>query len=500
MVRVVSVENMRKSDAYTIENHISGRDLMYRAGQAIFESVQWAEPVAIVCGSGNNAGDGYVTASLLFEKGISCTLFLLSEKFSDDGRYYYEICKENGIPSVLCSPDTDFTGYGTVVDCIFGTGFRGKPEGIADVIIDKINACGAYIVSVDINSGLNGDNGLCEKCVISDLTVSIGDFKSGHFLNMAKDCIKTKINCDIGIELVRRAYLLLEKSDLKDIFGYRKNYSNKSTYGYTALIGGSLKYSGAAKLANLACAALRAGTGVVKLASPKGLINGMLPYVLESTLYPLSDDSDGNFKFDEDEIARLAGSVSVIAVGMGIGLSDDVKKLISYLLNSYDGVLIIDADGINALSQLDKQLLAESRARVIITPHVKEFSRISGHGVNDILENPIKLAEEFACENDCIVLLKGPATVITDGVTTYLSHTGCPGMATAGSGDVLSGIITAVCGYNRDNLLMAAAASAYLNGLAGEIAQERTNPISMTAGDTAACISDAVTEIIGSRA
>jgi len=200
MAVCVSTEVMRASDRWTIENLVPSRVLMERAGRAIFEQVDWKGPVGIICGKGNNAGDGFVVASLLKDQGIECEIVMLFEDaFSEDGRYFYDKCIEKGIPAV---PDADYGRYRTIVDCIFGTGFKGELKEPAKTAIEKINASGAYVVSADINSGLNGDTGLGDLYVISDLTVSIGTYKYGHFLGHAKEAMKDKVNCDIGIKII----------------------------------------------------------------------------------------------------------------------------------------------------------------------------------------------------------------------------------------------------------------------------------------------------------
>lgn len=494
MINVLSVENMRKSDAYTIENIVSGKELMFRAGKGVYESVEWREPVAIVCGKGNNAGDGYVVAKLLRDSHISCTVFLIDEVFSEGGNYYFDMCKASGVNVRLFDESEDFSSFSTILDCIFGTGFKGEVRGKARAAIEKINSSGAYVVSVDINSGLNGDNGMAEVCVISDLTLSIGVYKPGHLLNMAKDVIKEKKNLDIGISPLDAPYLLIEPSDLREFFKPRKNFSHKGTYGYIALIGGSKRYGGAIRLAHMANAAMRSGAGVVKLAVPNGLYHVIAPNILETTLFPLSDN-DGEMVFDEGEIENLISNVKTVAFGMGIGVTEETAKALSYIVSHFTGALIIDADGLTLLSQMGEDIIKSSPANIILTPHLKEFSRLTGLEISRITASPIASAEEYARKTNAVVLLKGPSTIITDGRVTYISDSGCPGMATAGSGDVLSGILSAVCAYSP-NLTLAAAAGAYINGKAGEAAQKKTNPISMTAGDTAMCIADAITEII----
>lgn len=490
MIRILSVENMRRSDAAAIAAGTPGRELMLRAGQRIFESVEWKPPVGILCGSGNNAGDGYVIAKLLQDAGMACEIILLSDKFSEDGAFYAGKCREAGVPFLTWSSSLDLSKYKTIADCLFGTGFRGEVRGPAREAIEAVNRSGAYVVAVDINSGLNGDSGMAELCVRSDLTVSVGDFQPGHFLNMAKDVMQAKINCDIGIEPVDRAYELIEASDLEALFRPRKNFSNKGTYGYTALIGGSKRYSGAIRLAGMASAAMRAGAGVVKLAVPDVIFSTVAPAVLESTVFPLSDDGN-EITFSEKEFTELTANVKTAAFGMGIGTGAGAAEALDWLLSHYTGRLIVDADGLTLLSRMDRETVRNAACTLVLTPHIKEFSRLTGLTVDEILHSPIAAAETYAKETGVILLLKGPATIVTDGETTCLTDTGCAGMATAGSGDVLSGILAAVLGYAPDPL-PGTAAAAWINGKAGELAQSRMGSVSMTAGDTAMCVAEII--------
>ena len=489
MIPILTVRTMRESDARTIADGTPGRELMLRAGKAIFERVRWKPPVAIVCGSGNNAGDGYVLASLLREAGAACEVILLSDRVSADGEHYLNRCREAGVPVRAWEPGMALTGYCTVVDCIFGTGFHGAAEGIAAEAIARINESGAYVVSVDINSGLNGDSGLAETCVRSDLTVSVGSFQPGHFLNMAKDVMKEKVNCDIGITPIDGHISLIEEADIAPLFRPRMNNAHKGTYGYTALIGGSKRYGGAVRLAAMANAAMRSGAGVVKLAVPDLLWPAVAPAVLEATLFPLRDDRDG-IAFDEAQFAELTANVRTAAFGMGIGTGDGAARALAWLLKRYAGTLIVDADGLTLLSRMDRETVRGAAGRLILTPHAKEFSRLTGLTVPEVLAAPVAGAEAYARETGAVVLLKGPATVVTDGKQTRIIDAGCPGMATAGSGDVLSGILAATAAAAEP--LDAASAAAWINGKAGELAQSRAGSVSMTAGDTANCVRDIV--------
>jgi len=494
MIDLLSVETMRQSDAATIASGTPGTELMRRAGEGIFRGARWEPPVAVVCGSGNNAGDGYVLACLLSDHGIPCDLLLQGDRFTPDGAYWHARCRERNIPERLWRDTGELTAYKTVADCIFGTGFHGSAEGEAAEMIRKINRSGAFVISADINSGLNGQNGLTDLAVKSDITVSVGSFQPGHFLNMARDTMKSAVNCDIGIAPAGRTIGLFEAADAASLYPPRPHFSHKGDWGYLALIGGRLPYSGAIRLAALACAAMRGGAGVVRLCAPESLCPALVPQVLESTLFPLSDEK-GSFHFVENEFRAALRGTRAAAFGMGIGHTKDAEDAVRFLLRAYSGVLILDADGLNALSAAGPELLKEASCPVVLTPHLGEFARVTGLTVPEIQRDPIAAAERFARDHGVIVLLKGPATVVTDGSETLLTDRGCPGMATAGSGDVLSGILSAVCAANPSRLLHAAAAAAWINGRAGEIAQSRNGDVSMIASDTAQAVRDVLLEI-----
>ncbi len=496
MIKVVSIDNIRKSDAYTAEKFTTMRGLMERAGKAVFETVEWRPPVAVVCGIGNNAGDGFIVAELLHKANIPSEIFMLSDRFTPDGQYFYEQCEKLGITIHRGLGEFNLDGFNTVLDCIFGTGFKGEVEDPFLTAIERINQSGAYIVSTDINSGLGGDSGLGKNCVHSDLTVSLGYFKSGHFLNSAKDFIKDKVNCDIGVQLVDEPSYLIEKSDIRRLFEHRPNNSNKGDYGSVALIGGSVQYSGAAKLANIALAALRSGAGIAKLAVPESIVDAVLPYVLESTLFPL-DEVDGKYSFSYSTADNLMHRVSAAAIGMGMGRSSEIKRLLEYLLCEYSGNLVVDADGLNVLSKIDKNRFKNSPCKLILTPHPKEFERLCGEKFEDFKGDLIASAKKYAASTGSILLLKGATSIITDGNTVYLVDRGCAGMATAGSGDVLSGILAGICGWvDDDDLLLGVAAGAYIAGLAGEIAAKEIPQVSMIASDTVNAIPKAVAEVL----
>ena len=218
--QVISVENMRQSDAHTIAHHTTSAELMHRAAEGIANAVNFAGKVAIVCGKGNNGGDGYALACILCKRGIVPTIVRITDGFSKDGLYYYKKALSLGANEDSLMSVGNFIGYDIVVDCLLGTGFSGKIEGNVLQAIEQINNSSSYVISADINSGINGDTGHAEIAVRSDLTVSIGAYKTGLFLNSAPYYISSMVNVDIGIHILKDEYKLIDYSLLHVFEGY----------------------------------------------------------------------------------------------------------------------------------------------------------------------------------------------------------------------------------------------------------------------------------------
>lgn len=494
MKDVVSVAQMRESDKQTIRSGTPAEELMMRAARGVFSSYPWQGRAAIVCGSGNNAGDGYALATLLHEAKIPCRILRLSGEVSPVSAIYLEQCEALSIPVETVSETPDFSGDAEIVDCIFGTGFHGNAEGIFKTAIEAINASGLPVVSVDINSGMNGDSGRGEPAVRSALTVSVGTPKAGHYLADAKDCIGRLCNIDIGIPIVGKPFHLLEAEDVRTALPTRRQNSHKGTYGYVGILGGSVCYAGASKLANLGASALRAGCGVVTLGVPASVATAVAPYLLESTLAPLPDH-DGHLTYDPASLDAFLAGKRAVAVGMGWGSSTAYPAILSHILESYAGTILLDADALNTLAGMDLSILRRASGRVILTPHPKEFERLSKIPIPEIEKDPICHAKAFAAKYGVTLLLKGATTIVTDGDEVYLSNRGCAGMATAGSGDVLSGVLVGMLGYLPPTAFNVAC-GAYLAGSAGEIAEAEKTAIGMAASDTAQAIPRAIAKIL----
>ena len=258
-------------------------------------------------------------------------------------------------------------------------------------------------------------------------------------------------------------------------------------------MGGSVEYSGSVKLASMGLSALLSGCGVSRICVPEPIAVGLIPYVLESTIFPMPS-KDGKIRFDKEYILSAIDKTKALLVGIGWGSSPEYSKIVKWLIRNYNKPIIFDADGINTLAKMDLNELKGAQNKIIITPHVKEFSRISKIREKDIMNDPIKKVKDFAKKYNIIVLLKGPTTIISDGEMVLLVNKGVPGMATAGSGDVLAGILAGLLGYNKPDIKTVAAA-AYINGYAGEIAQGKSNAFSMIARNTVKSIPEAITKI-----
>ena len=276
----------------------------------------------------------------------------------------------------------------------------------------------------------------------------------------------------------------IEINDIKDLFKERKDNANKGNFGTCGILGGSINYTGSVKLATLACSAMRSGAGICRIIIDEYLTNAITPYILEETLWPLDNDLD-----------KAIRNLDSLAIGMGWGISDKNTKMLKYILKNYKGILIIDADGLNILAK-NLDLLSVTKAQVILTPHPKEFSRIINKDIKEILDDPIKYTMDFAKKYHVIVLLKGARTIVADGDNYYEVNMAVPGLATAGAGDVLSGILAGFMAYNKYNIKSVAAA-ALLNALAGKIAEDKYTDIAMIAHDTIECIPDAIKKLRG---
>lgn len=381
------------------------------------------------------------------------------------------------------SSDGVFQGaYDIVVDCIFGIGLNRAPEGKYRAAIEAINASGAFVVACDIASGMNADTGFpMGAAVRADMTVAIQELKYGHLINDGIDYAGETVTADIGISLWEDNYgYCLEREDIAAFFPDRARNVHKGMFGKSCLIGGSRAYSGAVLLAAQGAAALKMGCGYVNLAVPAGLFDLYMGKVPECTMKYALPEENGELICDPAVLEEICANSRAVAVGMGMGASDAVYSIVSYLIEHFPGVLVIDADALNALSVHGIEILKRRRGDVLLTPHVGEFSRLSGKSAELILKRSRRIGCVVSRRNTAVtVLLKSCVSVLTDGERVCFNATGSSGMAKGGSGDVLSGFIVGLAARGLD-AFSAASVGSWVMGKAGECAEKELTAYAMT--------------------
>ncbi len=495
---VLTNAEMRSADEYTIKTlGVASTELMERAGLALADLATELAPsgkMLCVCGGGNNGGDGFVCARILKERGRAVETVCFADKLSDD-------CAKNRARWLALGGEilTEVPNeqYALVVDCLFGTGLRGGLDGKTAEAVNKINAlrsAGAKVLSADIPSGLCGDNGLAlGAAVCADVTLCIGEKKAGALLQDGLDLAGEVRRADIGIVLPSRGYATVaDQEAVKAVLPKRKRNSHKGSYGKAAIVGGSLEYTGAPYLAAAGC--LRSGAGYTTLYVPKSLLQSYVLALPEILLRPVCDGE--RFAFETENLRELLG-YDAVAYGTGMGVSEAVALGAEFLLREYTGKLVLDADGLNSLAKYKtsefSKLFSEKKCDVLLTPHVKEYARLTGKTVDEILQDGVYATREFCSKYQINVLLKNASSVLSDGDKTVLIAAGCSGQAKGGSGDALLGVIAGLC---------ASGASAFDGGLLGaelvgkaaELAAAEIGEYSLTASDVIAYLGRAFSD------
>lgn len=489
-MKIPTISNARAADAYTIENEpISSVDLMERAATQIYfwlmHNLRSKEvSIKIFCGMGNNGGDGLVLARLLATQDIYAQVFVLhvSENFSHDCEVNYERLKE--IPEVpmygIFSKD-DFPKIDDndiVIDALFGSGLNRPLDGVAAELVQHLNDNHAIRIAIDIASGLNGDSIVIptNPIVHADYTLSM-QFPKMAFLYPENEpfvgkweVMDIKIHTDY-IENVETENFYTTLDVIKPLIHKRGKHSHKGTYGHALLIAGSTGKTGAALLASESC--MRSGVGLLTTHLPKAAMLPLQVYLPEAMISP--DKSDDCFS----QLPDLQ-PYNAIGVGPGLGKSEETANALKRLIQEAKVPMVLDADALNIISE-NKTWLSFLPERTIITPHPKEFERLFGKTENS--RQRIELQREMSEKNNIIIVLKGANTSITfPNGSCFFNSTGNPGMATAGSGDVLTGILTGLLarGYKPQD---ACVVGVYLHGLAGDMAAQNLGEECMMAGD-----------------
>jgi ADP-dependent NAD(P)H-hydrate dehydratase / NAD(P)H-hydrate epimerase len=501
-MKVVTAAEMKKIDNVTIEGMgIPALLLMERAGTAVAaraEELSTSRKVLVLCGSGNNGGDGLVAARHLLNNGYLVKVVLLNrlDRLSTDCKKQYQIAKKMGVPidyrKVLNSSDL----HGAlVIDAVFGTGLSRAVSGEMAAMFRFVNDAPVSVVAVDIPSGISSDSGeILGEAIKADYTVTFGLPKRGHFLYPGAEYSGRLYVEDIGFPsgLLRADSIrteLVNRESAEVLLPERQHNSYKGDYGHVLVVAGSRGRTGAALMTAKAC--MRAGSGLVTIGVPESIMDIFQGRVTEEMTLPLPDDGNGMLHAKAlDAILEFSfQKADILAVGPGMGVSPNTEKIIKTLITSSGVPMVIDADGLNSLRD-SAEIFNNAKSPVIVTPHPGEMARLISKGgtvlrpqINYIERDRIGTALSFAKETGVYVVLKGVPTVIASPEgDAFINTTGNPGMATAGAGDVLTGIIASLVGQGVSPL-KASALGVYLHGLAGDEAAKITGEHSLIASD-----------------
>jgi len=497
-------QQIRELDRLAIEElGIPGPVLMENAGRGAADLIcslieDGHAKVAVVAGAGNNGGDGFVVARHLLNRGISTKVFLASarEKIKGDAGLNLMLLEKSGLQTEdvtsnesLSALLTELKHSDVVVDALLGTGLSREVKGHFRDLIEVINSCGKEVVSLDMPSGLDADRGISlGVCVEAGYTVTFGHLKTGLVTYPGAALAGNVHVVDIGVPsgLTDRAGkngVLLDETGIRSLFNPRAPDAHKGHFGHLLVLAGSMGKTGAAALCGKS--AMRSGAGLVTIATTgeaqsvleSKSLETMVDNVIERHDSPLSEKA-------VKKLEDLMEAKAAFAVGPGLGTSPGISALAMKLIEQAEVPCVVDADGVNILAA--QKLDAGSwkfRAPVILTPHPGEMSRLNKQSVRDIQSNRISTAGNFARDRNVIVVLKGANTVIAapDG-EIFVSPTGNPGMASGGSGDVLTGIIGSFLSQGM-NPVDAACAGVFLHGLAADSAADRIGETGLVAGN-----------------
>ncbi|MBQ4109400.1 MAG: NAD(P)H-hydrate dehydratase [Clostridia bacterium] len=492
-MKLATSAQIRKLDSLAVSDFgMSDEQLMENAAWALYENItrdfSMKNPYAVFCGKGKNGGDGMFFACNVVKMGGKAKIYLCC----DDEEKLHPLTKK-GLEKAR-EMNIEVSGFresvekdAIIIDALLGIGISGAPEGDIKTAIDIINLYPNKVISVDIPSGLNADNGKYYGSVIHPVaTYTLAMEKIGLNLYPGKEICGEKKLLDIGIpknaeKQLNITCVLADKDFATETLPKRKPDSHKGDYGKIGIIGGSQGMSGSVCLA--ATAALKAGAGLVYVFVPDDIINTVSIKLTEVIV------------LKESQIENYLDKLTSIAIGMGHQNNPKAKNILKTVLQKFTGNVVIDADAINILAT-DTKLLSKKKCKTVLTPHMVEFSRLTKLTLNNINDNKILHAQKYAKEFNSTILLKGAATVITDDSNRIIiNSSGNSGMATAGSGDVLSGIIASLLSQINDEFV-APALGAYLHGLSGDLAKEDLTEYCITASDLINYLPKAIKNII----
>ena len=523
-MKILNAAEMQRIDRLTSDRYgVPSLTLMENAGRAVtnFLTERYAplegQRIVILCGRGNNGGDGLVTARLLREQGLQprVLLFADSKTVKGDAATNLDRLEASGPPEVVETVEKwhevcpALEGATLLIDALLGTGLARRLEGFLLEVVRDVNRLKPrpQVVAVDLPSGVSADSGeLIGECVRADASVTFTAPKVAHVFppacEMAGDWVCKEIgtppealDSDFSLRLN-----LTTDVDLAWLGEPRPPDSHKGLYGHVLMIAGSVGKTGAAAMSALA--ALRAGAGLVTVATPKTALPVVAGLGLEYMTEPLPETDSGTISLqalDGRVLDRLVEGKSLVAVGPGIGGDPETLEFVRELVRDTELPMVIDADGLNAVAGALDCLDGKGRVRVL-TPHPGEMARLAGLKTAEVQSNRLEVAREFAAKHKVVLVLKGFRTLTTDAEgTVWVNPNGNPGMAKGGTGDVLTGVVAGFVAQFGSRgarpLAELVAAAVYIHGLAGDLAAGEVGEMSMLAGDLLDRIPDALKSV-----
>jgi hydroxyethylthiazole kinase-like uncharacterized protein yjeF len=498
-MRLFTSKEAREIDGRAIEElGIPGIVLMENAALGALKVIEdemtliKGKEILVIAGKGKNGGDGFAVARHLSNKGAIVKILLIGslEEVLGDARINLEIALKMDIPIYELKDDTipvDFLSFDLIIDAILGTGIKGVVRGHITQVINAINDSGKTVISLDLPSGLDPDTGrILGACIKAKKTVTFGVLKIGLFLYPGAEYAGSVHLADIGVpsqvlNFIGSKMNLTSKEEISSWLLTRSRTAHKGNFGHLLVVAGSPGMTGAAALTSLG--SLRAGAGLVTLAVPAALQPIMAIKLTEVMTEALPQNTNGKLSYEAlKPILNMTEKRNVLAIGPGLSQDPETVALVREVVARVSIPMVIDADGLNALVG-SVEILKERKSKTIITPHPGEMARLCGVSVDDIQADRMGYALRFAKEWNVIVVLKGARTVIADeDGNVYINSTGNPGMASVGSGDVLTGVISGLLAQSIDPY-RSAVIGVYLHGLAGDIGVKEKGEESLIAGD-----------------
>ncbi len=489
---------MRAIDRVTSERFgVPSLTLMENAGSAVAEYAMHryatAVKIAVLCGKGNNGGDGFVAARVLQEKGKTVQVILLADPADlrgDAAAMFGKLPLEAIV--VKSSDDLKrarpriFVDTDLFLDAILGTGFNPPVSGLYAEAIAMLNASRAPVIAVDIPSGADADAVGAQTGLVAraDAIVTFTAARPAHVFSALTSGPTLVAEIGSPPEAIVSALQLnvIIAHDFASLIGPRPADSNKGNYGHVLVVGGSVGKAGSVAMAGMA--ALRAGAGLSTVATPKSVLPTVAGFHPELMTEPLRETPGGTISASaEARLDVLAKGKSVLAVGPGISRDIETAELVRILVGKSDVPIVLDADGLNAFEGVTDELAGNGRL-LVITPHPGEMARLAGCSTADVQKDRLGVARKFAHEHEVIVVLKGNRTLVVQPTgEVWVNTTGNPGMSTGGTGDILTGMVAAMIAQNPKDAMLAVCAAVHLHGLAGDVMRERVGEHSMVATD-----------------